>query len=113
MRLRPEHAALTRTLRVQGLSRSDASELAQQWLEHLDDLESAARADGFAPDEAADVALQMLGSTDLLSVAVPHRPQFVLNGDQLACLTRWTGACAGGLLTTIALFSAMTLALAT
>lgn len=102
---RPTQAHVLRLLHAQGLPRASAERMAQEWLDHYDDVVDA-YPDSAHPDEISHI----MGSFDHLSVHVAHYQlsvQTPVVPGSIATLGRWTGACTGGVLTTLALFVAL------
>ncbi|MEL6216509.1 MAG: hypothetical protein AAFQ99_12635 [Pseudomonadota bacterium] len=108
-----DRAEITRNLLDAGLSRKDAARMAEEWINHLEELIDDAVASGTQVRLAALEAQQRLGSVKTLTASLVPMPvcvqarQWQRNATVVAT---WGSACAAGLIATFSMFSVMVVA---
>ena len=108
-----DRTELTRRLIDAGLSRKDAARMADEWINHLEELIDDAVEGGAPVELAALEAQQRLGSVETLTASLAAMPvcvqarQWQRNASAVAT---WGSACAAGLVATVSMFSVMVMA---
>ncbi|MEM6818022.1 MAG: hypothetical protein AAF578_04485 [Pseudomonadota bacterium] len=109
----PDRAELTRSLLDAGLSRKDAARMADEWINHLEELVDDAVASGTQIGLAALDAQQRLGSIETLTASLAAMPVCVQARQwqrNAAAVATWGSACAAGFVATVSMFSVMVMA---